>query len=173
MDGLTAPTPNPHLEDLPGTFAILTTVSVLASFTSTWDKLEAFEKREPKLRKCLWARLPFILFTDDWCRWAHRQGMVPLWAGGPRYYKISSWTNLEEQASEDSLCINSCLHVPALSLSRWQTTSCKVKWTFASPNWLWYFIMAIEISWYSPSGSSLNCGLFLLSFLLFSIWRVL
>lgn len=115
MDGLTAPTPHPHLEDLPGTFAILTTVSVLASFMSTWDKLEAFGKREPKLRKCLWARLPFILFTDDWCRWAHLQGMVPLWAGGPRYYKISSWTNLEEQAREDNFCINSCLHVLALS----------------------------------------------------------
>lgn len=111
-------------------------------------------------------KLPFILFIDDWWAESTYREWCPIWAGGPRYCKKAAEQTMRSKPVKiASVSAPASMFLPFLCLG----DRLQVKLTLSSPGWLWYFIMAIEISGYSPSGSFFSCGLLLVCFLLFSI----
>lgn len=109
--------------------------SELATFMSTWDKLESFWKRKPRLIKChqisLWAILWCTILTGDWwMRQCHP------WTSGPGNSKKAHWASPRKQASEQGsswllcqfLSAGSCPDFPG-----WLTVMWKCKQNTSSP----------------------------------------
>lgn len=154
----------------PETFAILTTVSVLPSFTPAWDNLEVIWD-DGKLRKCFWASLLCVFFTDGWYRWScpTEEVTIPVLVvlGNIRKQANKLWGVSQYSASAPASLFLPWVAAPT-SL-RWWTISCKVKETLSCPGCYGYDDLSHRILRHSPSGRSFSCGMLLLGFLNFSI----
>lgn len=96
-------------------------LSVLGTFTSTWQKLESFGKWDPQLRNApttlAWG--PVTHFLNQLFMWEEgpaNSGLCQSWGRDPRVYKEAGWANLREQASKSHFYMASASALYVLAL---------------------------------------------------------